>query len=68
MLGFEAQLVEALVASILGKAIPGIVHQCQPRLDLGQRCPQLVGGEHHELALDAVDLAQLREGRVLELD
>ena len=68
VLGFEAQLVQALVARILGQAIAGVVHEREPRLDLGQRCPQLVRGQHHELALDAIDLAQLGEGRVLELD
>ena len=68
VLGFEPQLVQALVARILGKAIARVVHEREPRLDLGQRCPQLVGRKHHELALDAVDLTQLGEGRVLELD
>ena len=68
MLGLEPQLVQALVTRILREAIAGIVHEREPCLDLGQWCPQLVRRQHHELALDAIDLAQLREGRVLELD
>ena len=60
--------MQPLVTRILGQAIARIVHQGQPGLDLGQWCPQLVRGQHHELALDAINLAQLGEGRVLELD
>ena len=68
VLGFEPQLVQALVTRILRKAIARVVHEREPRLDLGQGCPQLVGRQHHELALDAIDLAQLGERGVLELD
>ena len=68
MLGLESQLVQAFVACVLRETVAGVVHQREPRLDLCQRCAQLMRREHHEFALDAIDFAQLRERGVLELD
>jgi hypothetical protein len=67
VLGLGAQLVEALLACLLGQMVAAVLHERQPRLDLGQRRAQLMRREHHELALDAVHLAQLREDGVLQL-
>ena len=50
-----------------GEPIARVLHQAHPRLDLGQRRAQLVRGQHHEVALDPVDLAQLVEGDRLQL-
>ena len=53
--------------ALAGQPIAGVLHQAHPGLDLGQRGPQLVRGQHHEVALDPVDLAQLVEGDRLQL-
>ena len=67
VLGLRAQLPDALIACAGGEPIARVLHQAHPRLDLGQRRAQLVRGQHHEVALDAVDLAQLVEGHRLQL-